>query len=281
MNSWQLLNHYLHTWGRAISAMFRALTWTPFLVILCVQLALVALLYFGVRPPLAGVLRVLPDWLVPEAFFGYPTHLLLLPSVLYNRLMPIPGLFLESLLQASATWIFVRHARSQSLPRLGSATSEVNWGYVQFVLFWLLNYLLLRGFGELFGWATDNLWLGYSRRRAGLEFAEMVFGAAVNSILAYSTVVIVLERTSPLATLRLALRTAVRSGLATWTTVVAGTLLTWPFSLLLARSPEWVGRFNPEVVVLITVLSLVASMVASYLVISVLTFWYLLHRRPG
>ena len=89
------------------------------------------------------------------------------------------------------------------------------------------------------------------------------------------------EKAAPLATLSLSLRTAFRRGLATWVTVVAGTLLTWPLSLVLTRAPEWVGRFNPEVVVLVTVLSLLAIMVASYLVTGVLTFWYLLHRRPG
>lgn len=281
MSYWQLLNHYLHTWGRASSAMLRVLTWTPFLLILLVQLVAVAVLYFGVRPPWSGLLQALPDWLVPAAFFDYPAHLLLLPSVLYNRIMPIPGLLLESLLQAAATWMFVRHARAQSIPGLGSALSEVKWGYGQFLLFWLVNFLLLRGFGELFGWAIGDLWAGYSRRRLVLDVVRMGLGAVMNSLLAYSTVVIVLERTKPLATLSLSLRVAVGRGLATCVTVLAGTLLTWPFSLLLSRAPEWMGRFNPEVIVLITVLSLLASMVASYLVTAVLTFWYLLHRRPG
>ena len=281
MSSWQLLNHYLHTWGRAFAAMLRVLTWTPFVVLLLVQLALVALLYFGVRPPLSGVLRSLPDWFLPASFFDYPSHLLLLPSVLYNRLLPIVGLFLESLLQAAATWIFVRHARSQSLPGLGPAISEVKWGYGQFLLFSLLNFLLLRGYGELLSWAIGDFWAGYSRRQIALEFLQTVVGAALNSVLAYCTVVIVVERTRPLATLALSLRTAFRRGFATWATVFAGTILTWPFSLMLTRAPEWIGRFNPEVVVLLTVLSLMATTVASYLVTSVLTTWYLLHRRPG
>lgn len=281
MNSWQLLNQYLFQWGRALGAMFRLRTWAPWGVLLLVQGALLSLLYFAVRPPLSGMLRSTPTWILPPGFFDYPTHLLLLPAVLYNRLLPVAGLLVESLLQAAATWIFIRHARGQSLPGLCAAVSEVRASYAQLVLFWLLNHALLIGSGALFDLAVGDLWSGYSRRRFALDVAQFLLTATVNSVLAYSTAVIVLERTSPRATLRHTLRALLRHPLATWTTVLAGTLLTVPFSLALGSASEWIRDFHPEVVILILSGSLLASVIASYLVVAVLTSWYLVYRRPN
>lgn len=281
MNSWQLLNQYLFQWGRALGAMFRPRTWTPWLVLLLIQGALLSLLYFGARPPLDAMLRWMPGWILPAGFFDYPTHFLLMPAVLYNRLLPIAGLLVESLLQAAATLTFIRYARGQSLPGLGEAVSEVRANYLQLALFWLMNHLLLRGFSELFNLTVGDLWTGYARRRFLLEVVQFLCTAAVNSVLAYTTVVIVLERTAPGATLRQALRTFVRHPLATWMTVVAGTLLTVPFSMALSSSSQWVRDFHPEVVAFVLAGSLVASIFASYLVVAVLTSWYLVHRRSN
>jgi hypothetical protein len=281
MDSWRLLNQYLLVWGRAFQALARPRTWTPFGLWLLVQGALLWFLYAGVRPPIRHLLEALPGWIVPAGFFSYPTHLLLLPSVLYNRFLPVPGALVESLLNAAATWIFVRYALGQSPSGWRSAVSEVRQAYGQLVLLWILNYALLRGFMELSNLALGDLWLGFGRRRAALESVQFLAAAAVNSLLAYSTVVIVLERSGTARTLRLAWRTLLRHPLSTWVTVVVGMLLTVPFSLVLGSAPEWIGRFHPEVVLLVTGASLLAGTLASYLVVAVLTFWYALHRRAG
>jgi hypothetical protein len=146
------------------------------------------------------------------------------------------------------------------------------------VLLWGLNYLLLWGTNELFNLAVGDLWLGFARRRAALDLVHLLLGAVVNSILAYATVVIVMERTALGDTLRLALRSFRRHWFATCATVFAGTLITLPFARLLETAPSWIARFNPEVVLVVTCGSLLAGAIASYLVLSVLTFWYLLHR---
>ena len=258
--------------------MTRLRTWAPFVLYLCLQLAVVVLLYLGVRPPLNAWLQALPDWLLPEGFFSYPAHLLLIPSLLYNRAMLPMGLFLESLLQAAATWIFLRYALAERLPGLRSAIAEVKFGYAQFVVLWLANYVLLRGSSELFNLAVGDLWLGFARRRAALDLVHVMTGAVFNSLLAYGTVVILMERTSLGATLIGALRAFGRHWLATCTTVFAGTLLSLPLARLLENAPDWISRFNPEVVLAVTGLSLLTGALASYWVSAVLTFWYLLHR---
>lgn len=281
MNSWQRLNQYLLVVSKAFGATLRMGTWTPFLLYLLVQALLACVLYFGVRPPLGNILRALPDAWVPAEFFSYPMHLLLLPSVLYNRAMLPAGLLLESLLQAAATWMFVKYALGERLPGLRAAVADVRFGYWQFVIIWLLNYALLRGSNELFNLAFEDLWIGFARRRAALDLVHFAVGSVFNSLLAYATVIIVVERTSLANTLRGALRAFARYWLATLVAVLAGTLLTVPLGRLLESSPTWIGKFNPEVILAITGLTLVVGAVASYLVTAILTFWYVASRPRG
>jgi hypothetical protein len=278
MNSWQRLNQYLLVISRAFGAMLRLRTWTPFLLYLLAQAVLGGVLYFGVRPPLNGFFYALPDYLVPPGYFSYPMHLLLIPSLLYNQAMLPLGLLLESLLQAAATWMFVRYALSEPVPALGSALRRVRFGYGQFVLIWLLNYALVKGSSVLFGLAFDDLWVGFARRRAALEMAQVVMGSIFNSLLAYATIVIVVERTPLAETLRLALQSFKRYWLVTFVTVLACTLFTVPFGKLLASAPTWIAKFNPEVILAATGLALLAGTLASYLVTAILSFWYLMHK---
>lgn len=279
MNPWQRTNQFLLVVSRAFGATVRIRTWSPFLLYAIAQAVLTGVLYFGVRPPLNALLYALPDSLVPPQYFSYPMHLLLIPSLLYNEAMLPLGLFMESLLQAAATWIFVRYALSDRVPNLRAAIVEVRFGYWQFVVIWLLNYALLRGSTALFGLAFDDLWIGFERRRLALEIVHLAFGAVFNSLLAYATIVIVLERTSLPGTLRLALATFRRHWFATFVTVLAGTLLTLPLARVLESAPTWIGKFNPEVILGVTAVTLFVGAIASYLVTAVLSFWYLTHRQ--
>ena len=244
MNPWQGINRFLQTIWDAIRAAVRVRTWTPFLLYLLLQLIILVLLYFAVRPPLTDLTRALPEFVIPPGFFSYPLHLLLIPLVLFNRLFVPLGLFAESLLMAAATWIFVRFALRESLPGLRQAIADVRFGYLQFILFWLLTYVLLLGYQYLFDLSLGDLWIGSVRRRMALDLAGLGGAAALNSLLAYSTIVIILERTGFWGTLKGSLKAFGRHWLATLSIVGAGTLMLYPSSYLMQNAPDWIGRFS-------------------------------------
>ena len=276
MNPWQGTNQYLLVVSRAFRAMLNLRAWLPFLAYALAQGLVMILLYLGVRPPLNALFAAMPKSLVPPAFFSYPTHLLMIPALLYNRAMIPLGLLLESLLTAAGTWVFVRYARRQPLPGLGRALAEVRFGYLQFMCFWLASFVLLQGSTWLFNLAFGDLWVGFARRRALLELVHLGVGAFFNSLLAYATIVIVVEKTALGATWTRSLAVFRRHWLATIFTVLLGTLLTVPLGRLLETSPDWIGRFHPEVVLVVTGLTLLCGALVSFLVTAILTFWYLM-----
>jgi hypothetical protein len=278
VNPWQGLNRFLQVVWQSIRASARIKTWTPFLLYGFLQVVLAAWLYVSVRPPLTDFTHLLPQFVIPDGFFSYPVHLLYIPSVLYNKLMVPAGLFFESLLMAAATWVFVRYAMQKPLPGLSLSLTEVRFGYPQYILFWLLNYLLLLGYRYVFDLAFGDLWLGYERRRMLLDIANLGVGAALNALLAYATVIVVVERTAFGASLRRTLQAFGRHWFATLTIVVMGTLIVYPSGYLIQNAPKWIGRFNPEVTLAVLALSIVLGMLATYFMAASLCFWYLMHR---
>ena len=282
MNAWQGINQFLLTYREAFAAMGRTRIWAPFAVLLVIQAGLLALLYFGVRPPLTDFLRLGMGFVLPEGFFSYPMHLLLLPSVFYSKpLMILVGVAFEAILLGAATLMFVRFAARDVVPGLPTALREVRFGYIQFALFWLLNFLLLWGYSELYHLTLGDLWIGFARRRAALEALNVGLSVLINSLLAYSTVIIVTERTRFGETLARTVREFGRHWFATIAMVAIGTAIVWPFQKLLVKAPEWIGRFNPEVMLAAIGASAVSGLLATFLMAAALTFWYLLHRRTS
>jgi hypothetical protein len=279
VNPWQGVNRFLLTYREALAAMGRARIWTPFLLYLGVQAIVLGLLVLAVRPPFVDFFASLPRFVIPEPFFSYPLHFLLLPSVYFAKVSTPFGALIESLLVAAATVMFVRFfADRDTVPRLGRALTEVRHAYPLFVAFWVLNYLLLLGYGQLFDATLGDLWIGYGRRRMVLEAGRIGLSALINSFLAYSTVIIVTERTSFLQTLGRSLRFFGRHWLATFCFVVVASLLLWPLGKAMQQAPEWIGRFNPEVMLALVGASVLWGTIMTFVLTAVLCFWYLLHR---
>lgn len=254
-----------------------ARTWFPFVIYMAVQGLMVAFLYFGVRPPLTDFLRGPLGLVIPAEFFSYPMHLLLLPSVLYSKmLLPLDAL-LQTWLLAGATALFVYRFRGEPLPALRTVLAEVSPIYIQLVLFWALNLVLVLGSRFLFDFAFGDLWIGFSRRRFALDLLQVGFTVLINGLLAYSTVVLVVRRSGFGSACLASVRIFGRHWLATFWFVAIGTLVTYPTTYLMQQAPGWIARFNPEVLIGIVGLSILSGGVAYYLMTSALTYWYLLH----
>jgi hypothetical protein len=275
---WQKFVYVFVAYIEAIKAMRRGRLWQPFLLYLLIEFSVVGLLYFGVRPGLAAVFSGPLSFAIPARFFHYPDHLLLLAPVTFRMLIPF-GALLESLLVAAGTLMFVSHFQGQAIPSTAGSIAEVKPKYIQFVLFWLITFALLYGYQMLFGSLTKDLWTGFAKRRMAVEFADIGLSSVINALLAYTTVVIVIGRTSVAQTIQRALRMFRRNFFSTCTFVFVSTLLVFPLNATLRNAGGWMGRFNPEVLLLVVAGSLVAAAVSTFLLVGLLTFWYLQYRE--
>lgn len=279
MNAWQRINQFLLTYRNAIAAMGRVRIWIPFVVYALIQLALLGLVYLGTRPPFVDFFRGPMNFVVPAGFFHYPTQFLTLPFVFYRLLIPL-GAVGESLLMAAATWIFMRHFQSRALPGLGQALGDVRFGFLQFILFWILGAGLLFGWQFVFQATLGDMWVGFGKRRLALQMGNELMKVIFNGLLAYSTVIIIAERSSLWGTLLRSLRTFGRHATATIAFVALSSLLLFPTQYLIYNAGSWLGRFNPEVIVLVLVANVIVGSLSAFLVAGVLTLWYLLNRQP-
>jgi hypothetical protein len=259
--------------------MGRIRIWAPFLVYAVVQGLLLAWVFLGVRSPFADFFKGPLSFMVPPGFFSYPMHLLILPQVFYRILIPF-GALLESLLMASATWIFVFYFQNRPLPGLRKALSDVKFGFGQFVVFWLISFLLLYAYQLAFDATLGGLWIGYGKRRMALEAANVAMAVLVNSLIAYATIIILAERTKLGGTLVRALRAFGRHFIATVLFVGFSSLLVYPVNFILQQAGSWISRFNPEVMLFIMGANILVGSLAAFLATGVLTLWYLLQRQP-
>ena len=280
MNPWQKLVQFFQTFGRAFAAMRRGRIWIPFLLYGIVEGLLLAFVYYGVRPPFTDFFAGPLSFLVPEPFFHYPVHLALIPAVFYRMLIPF-GALLESLLLAAATLMFVQLIRGVEVPRWRDALAQVKANYLQFVIFWILSFLLIFAFQKYYALATADLWVGYSKRRVMVDIADFCGSAMMNCLFAYSTAVIVVEGTNIAKTFTRSLRVFGGSLIYTMLFVIFGSILTYPFSYMMQNATDWMGRFNPEVMILLVAGNIVVGMIASFIGIATLTFWYVFRQESA
>jgi len=279
VNAWQKIGQFFLTYRSVFAAMRRVRVWLPFVLYALIEVLLLTWVYFGVRPPFVDFFRGPLSFVVPSGFFHYPVHMLVLPQVFYRLLIPFGAVF-ESLLMAAATWVFVSYFQNRPLPGLSKALSEVKFGFGQFVLFWVISFALLYAYQYLADATLGGLWIGYARRRMAVEAVTVAGSVLMNCLVAYSTIVILAERSRVGSTLMISLRTFGRHFISTFLFVGISALIVYPMNFVLQQAGTWIGRFNPEVMVLVLGANILVGTLAAFLATGVLTLWYLLQRQP-
>ncbi len=250
MSALDRLNYIIAAYGRLILTLFNFRLWPPYFLYFLL-LATVALLLANQFA--SGMSWIIPlnVWIAGDSVLHYPQHLQFLPYS-FERISVVISLLVESLFTAATVVMFAAHFRREKVRFIGSLR-EVLPHYLKILLIWLINfvliYLLFMSLSKLF---VDFV-QGAPRRQLALFLGMRGLSVLVTCLFVYVMPYMFLRGRGLVAAFRDSIAQFFRSFFTTAIFVGLPQLLLLPLIYTLQSSDKIIDKFNPDLVVWLTV----------------------------
>jgi len=267
------LNRFFAAWLATFRAMFSPVIFGSFLLLAAVQGLVLWLMVAAPSTAFGGwPIEVLREWFGP-AVGHYPSHLVLLPYMFFRSSIVVYGL-IGIVLYAVATGGFTRKFTGAWEGPRGLASTAIGRYIPLFVIWAAYSSVVIFGISRFPG-LFENWTFGSPRREIFVDVFTRVAVIAFLSLLAYSTFLLIVERTSLLRAVRESVRQFLRRPLATFFLIGVPYAITVPFSLLAAESEYLVSKFRPETIVYVLLLVIFVQFWANLITCGSITHYYL------
>lgn len=262
MSALDRLNFIIATYGRLIAGIFNFRLWPPFLIYFLVMLLQILLLSNMFSPLLAGWFIPIVQWLSDPAVVHYPQHLVYLPSI-FEKMNLVASFLLDSLLSASAVLMFVAYFDRQKIQFM-TALKTARRYYVKLLLIWIIVFIPLL----LLFWALPGLFqdfvAGAPRRKLALMVGMQALQTIVTALFVYVVPYLIIKG----GTLGQAFsRNFTHFFKSFFTTVILVGIPQFamlPLVYALQSTGSIVNKFNPSLVIWLTVGLAVALTLSNY-----------------
>jgi len=267
------LNRFFAAWLATFRAMFSPIIFGSFLMLAAAQGLVLWLLVIAPSTTLGGwPIELLRAWFGPAAGH-YPSHLVLLPYMFFRSSIVVYGL-VGIVLYAMATGGFARKfTGTWDGPRGVTATAFGR--YIPLFVLWVVySSVVIFGISNLPG-LFESWTFGSPRREIFIDIFTRVVVVAFLSLWAYTTFLLIVDRTSLLRAVRESMRQFFRRPLATFFLVGVPYAITVPFSLIAAKSDYLAGKFRPETIIYVLILVIFVQFWANLITCGSITHYYL------
>lgn len=267
------LNRYFAAWLATLKAMFSPWVWGSLILLGGMQCVLLWLLVIAPSPTFGGwPIEMLRYWFGPM-IGHYPAHLVATPYMFFRLSILLYGVF-GIVAFAVATAAFSRKF-SGAWQGPDSFIGVALQKYLPLFVIWLITTaVVFFGLSRIPELMAD--WtFGSPRRDVFVDVATRIVVVFFMSFWAYTTVLLIVERSSLSVAVKISFRRFLRHPLATFFLLGIPYAITIPFSLIAARSADLAGRFRPETVVFILILVVISQFVANIITSGSVTHFYL------
>jgi hypothetical protein len=267
------LNRYFAAWLATLKAMFTPWVWGPFLLLAGIQCLLLWLLVIAPSPTFGGwPIELLRYWFGP-AVGHYPAHLVVTPYMFFRLAILLYGIF-GIVAYAMATGAFARKFTG-AWDGPGNFFSSALKRYLPLFVIWLVTtgiifFALMRIPEVMADWTY-----GSPRRDLFVNVASRIVMLLFMSFWAYTTVLLIVERSSLLTAVRTSCRRFLRHPMATFFLLGIPYAITIPFSLMASKSAHLAQQFRPETIVFALILVIITQFVAMIITCGSVTYFYL------
>jgi hypothetical protein len=271
MNRFESLGVAGWAWRGAAALSSRPAIWLPFLLVVCVQAAVLLLLMSFHHRALLPFGLPLVKLLGGEGATHYPTFYYALPMMFFRSNLAI-SVFVASITGGVATLLFAeafgfsgKHQAWKRALRCAPTLVAVD----------LLLVGLGLGIGALAALIPQEITLHSSVGRWGTRAATMVMFILLQSFMAYTTAWIVLMGHGIWPAIRDSVRVTLRTFAPTVIVLGIPAVLLFPFSYASSRMDLVAGKLNPEVVVGLLGAQVVCQILVAILLVAAVTRLFL------
>ena len=205
----------------------------------------------------------------------YPAYFIFLPKIFSRASLFLGGIF-GIITVGWAIYLFFCYFLADRKIEIINGLKLTFSKYILLLGIWVLETIVLLGWFFFVSRVIGKGFLeGNLKKEIAFEIFSLGTGAVFYGFFAYSIPAIILSGKNIISSLVLSIMIFRRNFFSTYFFVFLPNLLTFPFSFLYRRAPLLLSKFNPEIVSLILVLQIGITMVANYILISVITRFYL------
>jgi len=273
MRSFEKINFLIATLGKLVIALFRPRLWPPFLIYLAITLILVFALVSMFSSFFSGLMIPLVVFVSSTRALHFPDHLALLPFI-FERLNWAPSLLLESLLTTAAILMFASYFRREKVDFRSSLKTAARF-YPKLLLVWIIDFLLIYLLFLFLPRLFSDFASGSPRRQMALSVGLQGLQILLSSLFIYVVPVLVIAKKSLLSSFTTSFKLFFRNFFTTYFILGIPQLVMLPLVLALQNSASIVQKFNPQLMVMLTVLLACMMTLRSFFVYGSVVRFYL------
>ncbi len=256
------LNFIIALYGRLIVGLFNVRLWPPFFIFFLVMLLQIILLSNIYSPLLSGWLIPIVQWIGDESIIHYPQHIAYIPSV-FEKMNLLFSWLIDSLLSATAVLMFAAYFNREKVRFFDSLKIAAGY-YPRLLLIWLIVFvpilLLFWGLPSLF----EQFVVGAPRRKMALMLGMQGLQTVVTALFVYVVPYLLLRKAAFGQAFVRNFSLFFRSFFTTVILVGIPQFLLLPLVYALQNTGDIVNKFNPNVVIWMTVGLAIALTLSNY-----------------
>lgn len=256
------VNFIIATYGRLIVGLFNFRLWPPFLLFFLVMLLQIVMLNNMFSPLLAGWLIPIVQWIGDESVTHYPHHIAYIPSV-FEKMNLLFSWLIDSLMSATAISMFASYFSRERVQFVRSLKTAAGY-YPRLLVIWLIVFVPIL----LLFWTLPGLFEGFvegaPRRKLALMIGMQGLQTLLTALFVYVVPYMILLKTPFMKSFTRSFSLFFRSFFTTIIFVALPQFLLLPLVYALQNTGNIVNKFNPELIVWMTVGLAVALTLANY-----------------
>ncbi|MFQ5650656.1 MAG: hypothetical protein ACE5IY_12005 [bacterium] len=270
-------NNLFISWKNCLESIKLGKIFLIFLGYAVVQIAFILMLMNCAYPPFSSFLVPLMTRLFGEAAIHYPNNFLVLPAMFFWVNLVLSGL-IGIILVGTATDLFSNTYKKKAI-NLGESLRVMLANYAILFLIWMVETAVLVGIFLGVPALLEKMAFFAERGDLTLQVAASLVAIVVGAVFVYTTALVVLDRRGAFGALGQSLSLFAKHPVITILLFAIPNLIRMPVDLLSGKTRFLITKFNPEMVGIVLVLSILISVFSNYLLIGTVTRYFTLLRE--
>ncbi len=271
--SMQFRNLFL-SWKSCFTSMKQGRILLLFLSYAILQVLFILTLMYFTYPPFSYFLVPVIKKVFGEPALHYPNYYLVLPSLFFWINLLLSG-FLGIVLVAATTRLFSRSFNDKP-ETIGKGIKRILPAYSFLFVAWLVETSLLLAVFLGLPKLLQRIEFFAARGPLAVQLVTSMFAMVAGALFLYTTALIVLDRKGPLQALAQSLSLFAKYPVISFLLIAIPNFIRMPIDVLSGKTQFLISKFNPEMVGVVLILSVLISVFANYLMVGAVTRYFLL-----
>jgi len=262
----------VQAWKNSLQSLRQAQILLLFAGYALIQIAVLLALVFYAYPPFSSFFVPIMTKLFGERALHYPNNYIVLPTLFTWANLILSG-FIGIVIVGAGTSLFSMKFSNKQV-RVAAGLREIAPRYLVLFVAWLIETALITAIFFATPGLIAKIFVHSSEWM--VQLLSSCFAILVGAMFAYTTALIVLEKTGVFSAVGKSLSLFIKFPVISLLLIALPNLIKMPLEFLSGKTQFLISKFNPEMVGILLALSVIISIFANYFLVGTVTRFFLL-----